>query len=61
MHERADADGVHWFVAVEIQLRECFFQMVEDSFRRWNGPGGEVNLAVVTALKTWTEKVRHGP
>jgi hypothetical protein len=34
---------------------------MEDSFRRWNTPRGEVNLAVVTALKTWTDKVRHVP
>jgi dienelactone hydrolase len=33
---------------------------VEESFRRSSTPGGEVNGAVVTTLKTWAEKLRHG-
>lgn len=32
---------------------------IEDSFRRWNTPRGEVNLAVITAVKAWMDKVRH--
>jgi hypothetical protein len=33
---------------------------VKESFRRSSPPGGEINGAVVTALRTWTEKVRQG-
>jgi pimeloyl-ACP methyl ester carboxylesterase len=35
---------------------------VKDSFQRFfpGSPGGEISSAVVTALKMWTEKVRHG-
>jgi alpha-beta hydrolase superfamily lysophospholipase len=32
---------------------------IEDSFRRWTTPVAEVNAGVITALKTWTDKVRH--
>jgi hypothetical protein len=33
---------------------------VKESFQRSSRPSGEINGAVVSALKTWTEKVRHG-
>ncbi len=34
---------------------------IEDSFRRWNSPGGDFNPLIVTTLKEWMEKIRTGP
>jgi hypothetical protein len=31
---------------------------VEDSFKRWNTPGGEFNPLIITTLTEWMEKVR---
>ena len=33
---------------------------VEDSFRRWNSPGGEFNPQIITTLKEWAAKVQRG-
>jgi pimeloyl-ACP methyl ester carboxylesterase len=33
---------------------------VEDSFKRWNTPGGEFNPSIITTVKEWIEKVRIG-
>ncbi len=33
---------------------------IEDSFRRWNSPGGEFNPQIITTLKEWVEKARTG-
>ena len=32
---------------------------IEDSYRRWTTPRGEVNDTVITVLKMWTERMRH--
>jgi len=31
---------------------------IEDSFKRWNTPGGEFNPLIITTLTEWMEKVR---
>lgn len=33
---------------------------IEDSFKRWNTPGGEFNPLIITTLTEWMEKVRIG-
>jgi pimeloyl-ACP methyl ester carboxylesterase len=32
---------------------------IEDSFKRWNTPGGEFNPRIITTLMDWMEKVRR--